>query len=77
MPTDQFDFECGDCAALAVALHRSTGLPLSAVVDFDEVLKQDVLVHAYIRIANAAYPIFDIRGPGDLDYVLDLSLIHI
>lgn len=67
----KFDFECGDCAALAVALHRSHGLPMFAVVDYDAVLKNNVLVHAYVKIEHAEYPVFDIRGPGNLAFVMD------
>lgn len=69
--TAKFDFECGDCAALAVALHRLNGLPMFAVVDYDEVLKKNVLVHAYVKIEHAEYPVFDIRGPGTLEFVLE------
>jgi hypothetical protein len=32
----KFDFECGDCAALAIALHRETGLPMYAVIEYNE-----------------------------------------
>ena len=71
MKKPNFDFEYGDCAALAVVLHRETGRPLFAVLDFDLDLLQIVLVHAYIKIENKKFQIFDICGPSNLQSILD------
>lgn len=69
--TVQFDFEHGDCAAYAIALHRLTGFELKAVMDFDDELNSKVLVHAYVHVPGVEYPIWDACGLSNLNWVLD------
>ncbi len=65
------DFEHGDCAALAVVLHRLTGYPLMAVLDFDPDVQKEVLVHAFVQTPHTDYPAFDICGPTSVDDIME------
>lgn len=51
----------GDCGDFAVALHRLAGGTLSALVEHDEQLKCDVLIHAFIECADGTI----LDGSGD------------
>lgn len=63
------DFEYGDCPIFAIALHRLTGLPLHALVEFDESLETTVLIHAFVR--KDSNTLIDYTGETTLEYITD------
>ena len=46
---ESLDFEQGDCPIFAVALHKLSGLPIMALVEYNEEVGDTVLIHAYVR----------------------------
>lgn len=56
----------GACDLFAVALHRLTGLPLAAYIEFDEEMQATVLIHAFVRDGDTA---IDAAGRSDVDDV--------
>ena len=48
--SEGLDFEEGDCPIFAIALHRLSKLPLMALVEYDEEMGSDVLIHAYVKL---------------------------
>lgn len=56
----------GRCALFAVALHRTTGLPIRAWVDEDPEIDAPVLVHAFVMHGGMAVDAFGTRDPDDL-----------
>lgn len=62
MSNASFDFANGDCALFAVALNKSTGLPIRALVEYSEELQATVLVHAYGWMDESPYPALDVTG---------------
>lgn len=56
----------GRCALFAVALHRTTGLPIRAWIDEDPEIDEPVLVHAFVMDGDDAVDAFGSRDPDDL-----------
>jgi hypothetical protein len=49
---ESLNFEEGDCPIFAIALHRLSGFPLMALIEYNERLNSTVLIHAYVKIDN-------------------------
>lgn len=56
----------GRCALFAVALHRTTGLPIRAWIDEDPEIDVPVLVHAFVMDGDRAVDASGSRDPDDL-----------
>lgn len=65
---ESMDFEHGDCPIFAIALHRISGYPLRALVEYDDNLGETVLIHAYVR-RDATWCI-DSTGEVDIPWML-------
>ncbi len=60
----------GDCGDFAVALHRLAGGTLTALVEHDERLEADVLIHAFLQCADGT--ILDSSGDeSSIETMLD------
>jgi hypothetical protein len=58
----------GDCAIIAVALADLTGKPLAAMLDHDNDLDREVLVHAFVSLDDNG-AIFDAAGLSTIEHV--------
>ena len=67
--TESVNYEEGDCPIFAIALHKLSGLPLMALVEYDEESQSEVLIHAYVR-QDARWCI-DSSGAVDIPWMLE------
>jgi hypothetical protein len=65
---DELEHLHGKCHLVAIALHRLTGLPLSATLDVDMWTERTVLVHAYVKNGDLGV---DVRGQFDIETISD------
>jgi hypothetical protein len=65
---ESLDFEDGDCPIFAIALHRLSGRPLMALVEYNEELNSTVLIHAYVKLDNRWR--LDATGEVDVPWIL-------
>lgn len=65
---EALNFEEGDCPIFAIALHRLSGYPLMALVEYDEELNSTVLIHAYVKLDNRWR--LDATGEVDVPWIL-------
>jgi hypothetical protein len=50
--TNDLNFDERDCAIFAIALHRLSGLPLMALIEYDDEMNSTVLIHSYVKLDN-------------------------
>lgn len=66
LATTHEDYLHGQCATLAIAMHKLAKLPIYAILGFDESIQKLVLIHAYVKAGDIR---IDIKGPRSFEAV--------